>query len=676
MSYQYGIFDDCFVDSFAGGGGASTGIEMATGHPVDVAINHNEAAIMMHQRNHPFTEHYIEDVWQVDPKTAVRGRHVRLAWFSPDCKHFSRAKGSALVDKKIRGLAWVALKWAAEVRPDVIMLENVPEFTTWGPVRKGKPVKKKAGQTYRKFISQLEDLGYEVETRKICAADLGAPTIRTRFLLVARCDGRPIVFPERTHAPRDSEEVKSGKLKPWRSAAEVIDFSLPCPSIFASKKEIKEQYGINAMRPLKENTLRRIARGLDKFVIKSAEPFIVPVGYGENKGQAPRVHDMKEPLSTVVSSTKQYACDPLMTPYHMHNHSNASGTDMNDPVNTVTGVGAQMVVEPLVTPYAICNNAGNAPHGMDEPVPTVTTGGRNILVAPSLIQYHTEQSAKEHRGQKLDEPIQTVDAANRYGLSSVFLSEYYGNARDGIDIRDPAQTITAKDREALGAAWLTQYFSGEGHYHSTEEPLATITTMEREGVTTAFLSKFFTGVDGSDVNDPTPTVTAVDHNSIVLSHLAHFKGKDKGQHPSDPLMTVTARDGQFADVRTKIVKWDGKTDLGYWSEIRKMLNQYCGYNLADDEILLLNIRGIWYFISDIGLRMLTPRELYDAMGFPHDYIIDKDVNGNPITRADQVARCGNAVCPAVAEALVRANLPECCKRRISDMAELHDVMVG
>ncbi len=643
MSNQYSIFDDCFVDSFAGGGGASTGIEMATGHPVDVAINHNEAAIMMHRRNHPFTEHYIEDIWQVDPKTAVRGRHVRLAWFSPDCKHFSRAKGAALVDKKIRGLAWVVLKWAAAVRPDVIMLENVPEFTTWGPVRKGKPVKSKAGQTYQKWLSQLESLGYVVETKKICAADHGAPTIRTRFHLIARCDGKPIVFPERTHAPRDHADVKRGKLKPWRSASEVIDFSLPCPSIFASKQDIKEQYGVNAMRPLKENTLRRIARGLDKFVIKSGEPFIVPVGYGENKGQKPRVHDMKEPLSTVVSSTKQYVCDPIMTPYHMHNHSNASGTDMNDPVNTVTGVGAQILVEPIVTPYAICNNAGNASHGMVEPVPTVTTGGRNLLAAPTLIQYHTEQSAKEHRGQKLDDPIQTVDAANRYGLSSAFLSEWYGNAREGINLKEPLQTITGKDREAL---------------------------------TTAFLSKFFTGVDGADAKEPMPTVTSIDHNSIILSHLAHFKGKDKGQSCKDPLMTVTARDGQFADVRTTIVKYDGQTNLGYWSEVRKMLNLYCGYELAEDEILLLNIRGTWYFISDIGLRMLIPRELYDAMGFPHDYIIDKDINGNPITRADQVARCGNAVCPAVAEALVRANLPECCKKRISDMSELHNVMTS
>lgn len=634
--YQYGFFDECFVDSFAGGGGASTGIEMATGHPVDVAINHNEAAIMMHRRNHPFTEHYIEDIWQVDPKTAVRGRHVRLAWFSPDCKHFSRAKGAALVDKKIRGLAWVVLKWAAEVRPDVIMLENVPEFVTWGPVRKGKPIKSKAGQTYKKWLSQLEALGYKVETKKICAADHGAPTIRTRFHLIARCDGRPIVFPERSHAPRDSDEVKEGKLKAWRSAAEIIDFSLPCPSIFASKAEIKEQYGVNAMRPLKENTLRRIARGLEKFVIKSAEPFIVQHKFNNS------AQDVKNPLSTITAVCAHELLEPIVTPFHMHNHSNASGTDMNAPVNTVTGVGAQMVVEPVATPYIVCNNAGNAPHDINEPVPTVTTGGRNILAAPTLIQYHTEQSAKEVRGQKLDEPIQTVDAANRYGVS---------------------------------AAWLTQYFGGEGHYHSTEKPLATITTMEREGVTSAFLSKFFTGVDGAELNEPTPTVTAVDHNSIVLSHLAHFKGKDKGQHPAEPLMTITSKEA-FADMRTTVVKWDGQTELGYWNEVRKMLNAYCGYNIADDEILLLNIRGCWYFISDIGLRMLTPRELYDAMGFPHDYIIDKDVDGKPITRADQVARCGNAVCPAVAEALVRANLPECCKVRIEDMEQLHQIMTG
>ncbi|MBE6576526.1 MAG: DNA cytosine methyltransferase [Ruminococcaceae bacterium] len=680
MSLQYSIFDECFVDSFAGGGGASTGIEMATGHPVDIAINHDEAAILMHRRNHPFTEHYREDVWQVDPVKAVRGRHVRFAWFSPDCKHFSRAKGKALVDKKIRGLAWIVLVWAEAVRPDVIMLENVPEFVTWGPIdADGNIIKEHEGETYDGFIKALttgipmdhpafvelceflkisplseksgkfvKGLGYDLKTNKLCAADYGAPTIRTRFHLIARCDGKPIVFPERTHAPRNSEEVKSGKCKPWRSAAEIINWDLPCPSIFDSKEKIKADYGLNVRRPLKENTLRRIARGLDKFVIKCEEPFIVPIGYGEKKGQKPRVHDINEPLPTVVGSGKYHVCDPILTPFHMHNHQNASGTSMTDPVNTVTANGAQMLVSPQITPYVVecghsngsehslkkplntvtgkdmfglsspkvvpyvmSNNTGNACHGADEPVPTVTTGDRNYLTSAHLIQYHSEQSDKEVRGQTFEEPIFTVDGSNRYGVS---------------------------------AAYLVQYFSGEGHYHSVDKPLATITTMEREGVT--------------------------------LAHLAHFKGQDKGQHPADPLMTITASDGQFADVRTKLVKWDGRTELYHWPEVRKLLNTYAGYNIADDEILLLRIRGMWYFISDIGMRMLVPRELYDAMAFPHDYVIDRDVDGNQIGRAKQVEKCGNAVVPVVAEALVRANLPEYYICKINDMSELHRIMVS
>ena len=633
---QCSIFDECFIDSFAGGGGASTGIEMATGHPVDIAINHDEAAIMMHRRNHPFTEHYREDIWQVDPQNAVRNRHVRLAWFSPDCKHFSRAKGAALVDKKIRGLAWVVLRWAAAVRPDVIFLENVPEFTTWGPVRKGKPVKSKKGQTYRKWLKQLYELGYTIETRRICAADLGAPTIRTRFHLIARCDGKPVKWPQQTHAARSSEEVKSGKLLPWRAASEIIDFSLPCPSIFASKKEIKDKYGVNAMRPLKENTLRRIARGLDKFVIKSGEPFIVECNHcGDGHSQK-----LDNPIGTVTSKYSGGVVDPLIIPYHMHNHSNAVGTDMREPVNTVTGVGAQMFIESKATPYVICNNAGNAPHGMDEPIPTVTTGGRNILITPYLSQHKFQNGA-----QNVENPLSTVTAVGSHELIVPSLIQYHSeqNAKEvrGQDVDVPLQTVDAANRYGLSAAWLTQYFGGEGHYHSVGKPLATITTMEREGVT--------------------------------LAHLAHFKGKDKGQHLSEPLMSLTSREA-FADVRTTVVKWDGQSDLGYWANIRAMLNKYCGYNLADDEILLLNIQGVWYFISDIGLRMLIPRELYDAMGFPHDYIIDRAINGNPISRADQVARCGNAVVPLVAEALVRANLPEYCKKKIYDMEELHNVM--
>lgn len=600
QSRQIGLFDVLYVDSFAGGGGASTGIELATGHPVDIAINHDQSAIMMHKRNHPYTEHYREDIWKVDPMKATRGRKVRLAWFSPDCKHFSRAKGAALCDKHIRGLAWVVLRWAGTVKPDVIMLENVPEFVTWGPVRKGKPVKSKAGQTYRKWYQQLSDLGYEIQTRELCAADYGAPTIRTRFCLIARRDGQPIVWPERTHAPADSKEVKTGRCLPWRTAAEIIDWEQPCYSIFESKQEIKEKYGVNAVRPLKPNTMRRIARGLDKFVIKSASPFIVEC-----------------------------------------NHDNDRYRHIGEPLNTVTAKYTGGVAVPVVTPYIVSNNANNLPHSVREPVPTITTGNRNLLLAPSLIQYHSEKSRGEMRGQSLEKPLCTVDGANRYGVSAAFLSEYYGSARDGIGIERPMQTITAKDRESL---------------------------------TIAHLHKYFTGVDGADLREPTPTITAVDHNSLVATHISKFKGKDLGQHPAEPLHTITTSAGQFAEVRTIITKTLGTADLKYWPQVREMLNAYCSYTLAEDEILLLFIRDAWYFISDVKLRMLTPRELYDAMGFPHDYIIDRDIEGKPISRADQVARCGNAVCPAVAEAMARANLPECPKKRYPSMHTLYEAM--
>ncbi|MEE0702047.1 MAG: DNA cytosine methyltransferase, partial [Anaerotignum sp.] len=261
------LLEELIVDNFAGGGGASTGIELATGRPVDIAINHDPDAIAMHKANHPYTTHYCESVWDVDPKKVCRGRKVGLAWFSPDCKHFSKAKGGKPVDKNIRGLAWIVLKWAGTVRPRVIILENVEEFKTWGPVRKGKPVKSRAGETFWKWKEQLESLGYCIEHRELVAADYGAPTIRKRFFLIARCDGKPIVFPEKTHAPAGSEEVKEGRKKPWRSAAEIIDWSLPCPSIFDTSAEIKEKYGIRAVRPLAENTIKRIIRGLDKFVL-------------------------------------------------------------------------------------------------------------------------------------------------------------------------------------------------------------------------------------------------------------------------------------------------------------------------------------------------------------------------------------------------------------------------
>lgn len=549
---QMNLLEELIVDNFAGGGGASTGIELATGRPVDIAINHDPDAIAMHKANHPYTTHYCESVWDVDPKKVCRGRKVGLAWFSPDCKHFSKAKGGKPVDKNIRGLAWIVLKWAGTVRPRVIILENVEEFQTWGPVRKGKPVKSRAGETFRKWKEQLESLGYCIEHRELVAADYGAPTIRKRFFLIARCDGKPIIFPEKTHAPAGSEEVKEGRKKPWRSAAEVIDWSLPCPSIFDTSEAIKEKYGIRAVRPLAENTIKRIIRGLDKFVLNTSAPFLVMVNHtGEFRGQ-----------------------------------------EITDPVQTVTAKNGYGLVSPVLEPYSIWT----------------VSKAEQCLLMPSLVQYHTEQSEKA-RGQKVTEPLMTLDASNRYGVSAAYLTKYYGNERGGISAADPLHTVTAKDREA---------------------------------VTAAFLSKFYkTGV---------------------------------GQDTSEPLHTITTSPGHFGLTIVKLEREN--TELGHWNEIRELLNRYADYKIGYDEILLISIKNQKYFISDIGLRMLTPKELYAANGFPADYIIDKDCDGKTYGKTKQVARCGNAVPPPFAEALVRANLPEMCGEKIGSMEELRNVMTG
>ena len=291
------INGELIVDNFAGGGGASTGIEEATGYCVDIAINHDPEAIKMHKANHPYTKHYCEDVWQVDPVKVCGGHPVALAWFSPDCKHFSKAKGGKPKDKFIRGLAWVACRWAGLVRPRVIMLENVEEFKTWGPLgRRKHPIKAKRGKTFHKFIQQLTDLGYEVQFRELVAADYGAPTMRKRFFLIARCDGKPITWARRTHGPADSPEVKAGLLKPYVGAYTQLDFSLPCPSIFDSAEEIKEKYGIRAVRPLAKKTMDRIARGIKKFILDNPEPFLIQCNHGGER----KPGDIRQPMPTIT----------------------------------------------------------------------------------------------------------------------------------------------------------------------------------------------------------------------------------------------------------------------------------------------------------------------------------------------------------------------------------------
>lgn len=634
---QINLFDEIIVDNFAGGGGASTGIELAAGRPVTIAINHDPDAILLHKTNHPYTLHLQASVWDVDPVEVCAGRPVGLAWFSPDCKHFSKAKGSALVDRNIRGLAWIVLRWAGTVRPRVIMLENVEEFQTWGPVRKGKPIKKKAGQTFRKWKSQLEELGYVVEHREIVAADLGAPTTRKRFVLVARCDGKPIVWPERTHAPRDSEEVRSGKLVPWKSAAEIIDWNQPSFSIFATKQEIKEKYGVNAVRPLANNTLRRVIRGVDKFTIRSGNPFIVPIGYGERRGQAPRVQDIHDPVGTVVARDKFGLCQPVVSPLTVTNTSNSVGSPANEPVHTVTTAGNQLLVSANLMSIGQ-TGGGDRIRDIRQPSPTTVSKQEACMVAANLIQYHTEQSERV-RGQGMTDAIMTVDSSNRYGLTCASLVEYYGNGNP-LDVAQPMHTVTAHDREA---------------------------------VVSAHIQKYFTGVIGEKATQPLPTVTAADHNALCAAHVVKFKGQELGQYPADTLNTITAQGLEYAQCNAVLAKADNR-DLGHWPEIRALLNQHCGYSLGEDEVILLIIGGVAYYIADITLRMLTPRELYNAMGFPPDYIIDRDYMGNEYGKTKQVARCGNAVCPPLAEAMVRANLPEWCGAKITTMRQLDDAV--
>ena len=561
------INEELIVDNFAGGGGASTGIELATGYSVDIAINHDPEAIKMHRANHPNTKHYCENVWAVDPVKACNGHPVGLAWFSPDCKHFSKAKGGKPKDKNIRGLAWVALRWAGLVKPRVIMLENVEEFKTWGPLnRRHHPIKAKQGKTFERFVQQLRELGYEVEFRELIAADYGAPTMRKRFFMIARCDGKPIVWPEPTHGPADSEEVKAGLLKPYVGAYTQIDFSRPCPSIFDTSEEIKEKYGIRAVRPLAQKTMDRIARGLKKFVLDNPEPFIIQCNHGGERRQ----NDIKESLPTI------------------------------------TGKHGYGIVEPKIVPY-IGTNTTNHPGGnCKNPIHTITTGNQQCLISPTLIQYYSGTSKDEVRGQSIEEPIMTVDGSNRYGLVTSFLHKYYDGGYTGA---------------------------------------------------------------GDTVENPLPTVTSWDHNSLCAVNLIQMNNHCDGRDVKEPIPTITAGDGHFGEVRAFLIKYYGS---GTGQDVKEPLDTVT----SRDRFGLVTINGTDYQIVDIGLRMLEPKELYGCQGFPDDYIIDHDYTGKKYPRSEQVRRCGNAVCPPIPAALVKANLPELCVAKRTGNMKIREEQTG
>lgn len=505
------INGELIVDNFAGGGGASTGIELATGYSVDIAINHDPEAIKMHKANHPNTKHYCEDVWQVDPVKACNGHPVGLAWFSPDCKHFSKAKGGKPKDKFIRGLAWVACRWAGLVRPRVIMLENVEEFKTWGPLNRGHhPIKAKQGKTFKKFVSQLTELGYEVQFRELVAADYGAPTMRKRFFLIARCDGKPIVWPEPTHGPADSEEVKAGLLKPYVGAYTQLDFSLPCPSIFDTSEEIKEKYGIRAVRPLAPKTMERIARGLKKFVLDNAEPFIVQVNHSGAKSDYCK--SANEPLNTVTGKHGFGIVEPYMVQIGQTGFTADRSKDVREPLTTIVSKNEHCLIEPKLAPYMGTNTTNHSGGNCKDPIHTITTGNQQCLISPTLIQYHSETAQGEVRGQTIEDPIMTVDSSNRYGLVTSFIQKYYGG-------------------------------NYQGNGSNIKEPLHTITTLERNAMCAVNLIQMNNHCDGRDIREPIPTITAGDgHFGEVRAFLVKYYGQGTGQDIKEPLDTVTARD--------------------------------------------------------------------------------------------------------------------------------------
>lgn len=510
MSPQLGLplRDELVIDLFAGGGGASTGIEAGIGRPVDIAVNHDPQAVAMHQANHPHTRHFCESVFSVPCNEVTGNQPVGLLWASPDCTHHSKAKGGKPVSNKRRGLAWVVIRWARRCRPRVIMLENVEEFADWGPLDEaGRPCKARKGETFARWVAQLERCGYRVEHRQLRACDYGAPTIRKRLFVIARCDGLPIVWPEPSHGPTDSPAVKRGRLLPYRAAAECIDWSIPCPSIFERK------------RPLAPNTLRRIARGIQRFVIDDPRPFIVPLTHS---GDA-RVHDSNAPLRTV----------------------------------------------------------------------TTANGGEFMLAVPSLIQTgYGEREGQAPRALDIHKPLGTVVAGgSKHALVAAFLAKHYGGnyTGPGVALGKPAATVTTVDHHAVVAAHLINMKGTQRSARAADDPLATVCAgASHAGLVAALLAPYYgsgSGETGRDLRDPVPTVTTKDRLQLVTVHI------------------------------------DGAT----------------------------------YVVTDIGMRMLQPRELFRAQGFPDSYQIAIDYNGKPLPKHAQIRMCGNSVPPVWPEALVRAN---------------------
>jgi DNA (cytosine-5)-methyltransferase 1 len=582
---------ELIVDSFAGGGGASTGIEMALGRSPDYAINHDREALALHAANHPDTVHLSENIYKVDPMDVVGHRPVGLLWASPDCKHFSKAKGGAPVKRNIRDLAWTVVLWAKRAKPRVIILENVEEFQGWGPLvenARGElmPCPDRRGETFTEWVGALKKLGYRVEWRELRACDYGAPTTRKRLFVIARRDGKPIVWPEPTHAAPG----KDASLLPYRTAAsDVIDWSIPCPSIFDTSEEIMQRYGVRAVRPLAEATLARIAKGVKRYVIDAAKPFIVNLTHGV------RLEDVDQPFQTITGAHRGEKAVVVPT---LVGCGGRAGQSPPRSVDRPTGTGTTKADACLVAAHLMTmRNAGKPFNEADKPTHTVTAGGAGLsLVAASMVQTgYGEREGQEPRALDIEKPLGTVVAgAAKHAVVAAFLAQHNtmpgGGVHPGHAPTDPISAITAKgSQQTVVSAGLVNMKGSDRRMTSVEEPNPTVTA------------------DGT-------------HQAEVRAFLMKYYGNEvDGHDPADPIGTVTTR----------------------------------------DRFGIVTVNGEPYQITDIGMRMLTPRELFKAQGFPPGYEIEtgvfEDGARRPLTKTAQVRMCGNSVCPPIAAALVSAN---------------------
>ena len=626
FTLQLDLGSELIIDNFAGGGGTSTGLEAAFGRPVDIAINHDPEALAMHAINHPYTKHLCESVWDVDPIAVTNNEPVGLVWLSPDCKHFSKAKGGTPVNKHIRGLAWVGMRWVALCKPRVLMLENVEEFQTWGPLviapdGTAKPDPQRKGETFRSFVWQLRKHGYQVEWRELRACDFGAPTIRKRLFLIARRDGQPIVWPEQTHAEPSDRRVLAGMLAAHRTAAECIDFSLPAASIF------------NRKRALVNNTMRRTAKGLWRHVLSTPRPFVVTTGEQSNN-------------------------EPVQAPF-IGEHANASNDRTmaaDSPLRTICAQvkgGHFSVVAPTLAALRGTSEQHLNAHDVQAPLSTVSAGGNHhALVGANLVTIgYGERHGQDARAQDIRRPLGTVVTANKHAVVAAHLTHLtHHGERHGNAVDEPLRTITAAHRgeQAIVMACLEQANGGfyEGHGRAADTPMSTITASgSNQRLVMAYLVKYYS-VGGQDSSCDEPMHTVPTKDRMGLATVVQVEASALAPHH-----IATAR------------------------LCAQLLHEHLPEHFPElADVILLPHGGQYFALVDITLRMLKPRELYQAQGFPRTYQFERvpdptmlfadgqQTTTDPmmlplktLTGEAQVRMVGNSVSPYVSKALALAN---------------------